>query len=164
MKSDYRVRAEKLINKIYPSIKGNYNPANVRARIKEYNEAHNARIVVCNGAARCAIIYSDYVIKFDYGNAKSWAGGCEDEYKKYSEIIAPSKYNYLFAEITKIKVDRKNMYIMPRVKNVGHCAYCWRNLTAEEQRFIHSVTSDMHSNNYGIFNRKPKIVDYAMEP
>ena len=117
-----------------------------------------------NGAARFALIYSDYVIKFDYGSAKEWAGGCKEEYQKYTEVIASSPYSYLFAEMTKIQIGRKDIYIMPRVKGVGESYRYWNNLTHEERRFINSVTADMHRGNYGRYNRKPKIIDYAMAP
>lgn len=164
MKSDYRVRAEKLIRQVYPYIKNCRTPARVRECIRKYNEEHHSHIIVCNGAARFALVYSDYVIKFDYGTAKAWAGGCEEEYRKYTEVIASSPYSYLFAEMTKIKIGRKNIYIMPRVKGVGSSYWYWDNLTSEEQSFIHSITADMHPGNYGRYNRKPKIIDYAMAP
>lgn len=164
MKSDYRTRAEKLIRQVYPYIKNCRTPDGVRKRIEEYNKEHHSRILVRNGAARFALIYSDYVIKFDYGTAKEWAGGCEEEYQKYTEVIASSPYNYLFAEMTKIRINRKDIYIMPRVKGVGESCRYWGNLTREELRFIKSVTADMHSGNYGRYNRKPKIIDYAMAP
>ena len=164
MKSDYRVRAEKLIRKVYPYIKNCRTPDGVRKHIEEYNKEHHSKILVRNGAARFALIYSDYVIKFDYGNAKEWAGGCEEEYQKYTEVIASSPYSYLFAEMTKIQIGRKNIYIMPRVKGVGESGKYWYNLTNAERRFINSVTADMHRGNYGRYNRKPKIIDYAMAP
>ena len=162
MKSDYRVRAKKLIRRVYPYIKNCRTPDGVRKHIEEYNKEHHSKILVRNGAARFALIYS--VIKFDYGSAKEWAGGCEEEYQKYTEVIAPSPFNYLFAEMTKIKIGRKNIYIMPRVKGVGESYRYWNNLTHEERRFINSVTADMHRGNYGRYNRKPKIIDYAMAP
>lgn len=164
MKSDYRVRAEKLIRKVYPYIKNCRTPDGVRKHIEEYNKEHHSKILVRNGAARFALIYSDYVIKFDYGSAKEWAGGCEEEYQKYTEVIASSPYSYLFAEMTKIQIGRKNIYIMPRVKGVGESGKYWYNLTNAERRFINSVTADMHRGNYGRYNRKPKIIDYAMAP
>ena len=164
MKSDYRVRAEKLIRRVYPYIKNCRTPDGVRKHIEEYNKEHHSKILVRNGAARFALIYSDYVIKFDYGTAKEWAGGCEEEYQKYTEVIAPSPYSYLFAEMTKIQIGRKDIYIMPRVKDVGKSSKYWNNLTHEERRFINSVTADMHHGNYGRYNRKPKIIDYAMAP
>ena len=132
--------------------------------IRQYNQEHNTNIQVANGAARYVLIYSDYVIKFDYGQDKSWAGGCEDEYNRYQEVIKGSGYEYLFAEITKIRIGRKNIYIMPRVRGIGHSDNYWNNLSYEERRFIRDVTADIHRGNYGRFNRKPKIVDYAMAP
>lgn len=164
MKSDYRIRAEKLIRRVYPYIKNCRTPDGVRKHIEEYNKEHHSKILVRNGAARFALIYSDYVIKFDYGTAKEWAGGCEEEYQKYTEVIASSPYSYLFAEMTKIQIGRKNIYIMPRVKGVGESGKYWYNLTNAERHFIDSVTADMHRGNYGRYNRKPKIIDYAMAP
>ena len=164
MKSDYRVRAEKLIRRVYPYIKNCRTPDGVRKHIEEYNKEHHSKILVRNGAARFALIYSDYVIKFDYGSAKEWAGGCKEEYQKYTEVIASSPYSYLFAEMTKIQIGRKDIYIMPRVKGVGESGKYWYNLTNADRRFINSVTADMHRGNYGRYNRKPKIIDYAMAP
>lgn len=164
MKSDYRIRAEKLIRRVYPYIKNCRTPEQVRKCIRTYNEEHHSHILVHNGAARFALIYSDYVIKFDYGAGKEWAGGCKEEYQKYTEVIAPSPFSYLFAEMTKIQINKKDIYIMPRVKGVGESRQYWNNLTIEEHRFIDSVTADMHSGNYGRYNRKPKIIDYAMAP
>lgn len=163
MKSDYKVRAEKFINRFYPVIKSCRNVNQIEKCIEKYNEEHHTNIQFAHGAARYAIIYSDYVIKFDFGGGKEWAGGCEDEYNRYNEQIKDSGYEYLFAEITKIRIERKNAYIMPRVYGVGTDKY-WDNLTFDERRFIFSITADMHRNNYGNFNRKPKIIDYAMAP
>lgn len=162
MRTNYRTRAEKLLRRIYPFIKNCNSPEKLRKVIRQYNAEHNARIIVCNGAARCALVYSDYVIKFDYGTAAVWAGGCEEEYTKYHDVIAHSSFRYLFAEIEKVVINRKCFYIMPRVRDVGASHNYWYNLTGEELNFIHSVTSDMHSGNYGHYRRKPKIVDYAM--
>lgn len=164
MKSDYRVRAEKFIRKMYPIIRDCKSPIAVSRRISAYNAEHNTNIIVNNGASRYVLIYSDYVIKFDYGTGKSWAGGCEDEYQKYTEIISKSEYSYLFAEITKIKIGRKNIYIMPRVNNVGRSSQYWDKLSFAERCFIRDVTADMHRGNYGSYKRKPKIIDYAMAP
>ena len=52
MKSDYRVRAEKLIRKVYPYIKNCRTPDGVRKHIEEYNKEHHSKILVRNGAAR----------------------------------------------------------------------------------------------------------------
>lgn len=164
MKSDYKVRAEKFIRRMYPIIKDCRTPGQVGGRIRRYNQEHHTNIQVASGAARYALIYSDYVIKFDYGNDKQWAGGCEDEYQRYQTVIKGSGYEYLFAEVTKIRIGRKNIYIMPRVRGIGHSQNYWDKLTYKERRFIHDVTADMHRGNYGSFNRKPKIVDYAMAP
>lgn len=163
MKSDYKVRAEKFINKFYPVIKSCKNVNQIEKCIKAYNIEHHTNIQFAHGASRYAIIYSDYVIKFDFGNGKEWAGGCEDEYNRYNEQIKGSGYEYLFAEITKIRIGRKNAYIMPRVYGVGTDKY-WDNLSYEERHFIFSITADMHRNNYGNFKNKPKIIDYAMAP
>ena len=162
MKTDYRVRAEKLLRQIYPFIKDCNSPEKLRKVIWQYNTEHNANIIVHNGVSRCVLIYSDYVIKFDYGTAAVWAGGCEEEYVKYHDVIAPSPFRYLFAEIRKVIVNHKCFYIMPYVRGVGTSDWYWNNLTDEELKFIYSVTSDMHSGNYGCYGRKPKIVDYAM--
>ena len=164
MKSDYKVRAEKFIRRMYPIIKGCRTPVAVSRCIRQYNQEHHTNIQVANGAARYVLIYSDYVIKFDYGNDKTWAGGCEDEYQRYQNVIKGSGYEYLFAEMTKIRIGRKNIYIMPRVRGIGHSQYYWNKLTYAEHCFISDVTADMHRGNYGNFNRKPKIVDYAMAP
>lgn len=167
MKSNYRVRAEKLIRRIYdeyPYLKRKHSPADVRKCIQQYNENHHSRIMVYNGAARCAIVYSDYVIKFDYGCNNKWAGGCEDEYMRYNDIISHSKYSYLFAEITKIEINGSNFYIMPRVEGVGSSQSYFDKLTEQERKFIFSVTADIHGYNYGRFNKKIRIIDYAMAP
>lgn len=164
MKSDYKVRAEKFINRFYPVIKSCRSVNQIANCIDNYNEEHHTNIWFAHGAARYAIIYSDYVIKFDFGDGKEWAGGCEDEYTRYNEQIKDSGYEYLFAEITKIRVGRKNAYIMPRVRDVGISKEYWDKLTYDELHFIYSITTDMHRGNYGHFNRKPKIIDYAMAP
>jgi len=165
MKSDYKVRAEKFITRMAPVIKGCHSWRSVEARIDEYNKEHHTNIIVKHGAARCAIIYSDYVIKFDYGNNRAWAGGCEDEFQHWQKF-KDSEYSYLFAEISKVLVGKKYFYIMPKVNNISteKACYYMQHLSVAEYRFIMDNTADMHAGNYGCYKKKPLIIDYAMEP
>lgn len=161
MKTDYITRAEKFIAEFFPYIKGLRNDADIDWAVFTYNYEHKRKVIYAHGASRRAFITSDYVIKVNYGNGHEWAGGCEEEYKLYTETIAGSEYSYLFAPITKFTYQRKTFYIMPRVKGVGTGKY-WDNLSYDERQYINHYVCDMHRANYGNHNRKPVIIDYAM--
>ena len=159
--SDYVVRAQAFVKEIYPYIKGLRANESVNRAIYKFNQEHHRHVIFAHGAARRAFITSDYVIKMNYGTGHQWAGGCEHEYKIYTEEFSKSKFSYLFAPIHKFTYNGKDFYIMPRVNGIGTGKY-WNNLTQDERWYINDHVNDMHRGNYGHYKRKPVIVDYAM--
>ena len=161
MKTDYIARAEKFITEFYPYIKGLRSNSDIDWAVFTYNCEHHRKVHYAHGVARRAFITSDYVIKMNYGSGHHWAGGCEEEYNFYNDTIAHDGYSYLFAPIHKFTYQRKTFYIMPRINGIGSGKY-WDKLTDEELAYIRNHVIDMHRGNYGHYNRKPVIVDYAM--
>ena len=165
MKSDYRERAFRFIQEVYPYIDGfMYEPYLVTRRIRIFNHAKSRNVQVRNGCARIALITSDYVIKFDYDEDEvRRIGGCEDEVYFYG-FVKKNHMEHLFAEITPVSYMGHKFYIMPRISGIGryedmHVEYF---LNFEDSDFVHSYLSDMHSGNYGWKNGYPVIVDYAL--
>lgn len=168
MKSDYRIRARKFLDNILPYISDVLTDTGIVSKIiDEYNVNHSRKIEVHEGSARCVLVTSDYVIKWDYDakNVKK-IGGCEKEWEVYQQAKRAGMA-YLLAEC--MLVERKDVVfeIMPRVPAIGY--RCHKNkgiaefLTEEEFHWLSYIglLRDMHSWNWGLKYNKPVIIDYA---
>lgn len=132
----------------------------------EYNKRHS-RSAMCfdNGSTRFAFIISDYVLKVDYREIKSY-GNSETELEAWNFICENGMEEY-FAEITKY-VSKSGIifYIMPRIKHVGEYDEEWfydilYDIDIGAYCFIEDNFCDFHENNFGIKNGHPVIIDYA---
>ena len=167
MKSNYEVRAQKFIHKIFPTIKDIMDePYEVEEVIKMFNCLHHRKIHVCYGDARIALLTSDYVVKFDYNyETIEEIGGCENEVALYACAVEDG-FDYLFAKINRYDYEGHSFYIMPRIDHVGEYRNIYHHadyyMTEEEQDWCmkHNLT-DLHCNNYGFRKGKVCIVDYA---
>lgn len=160
MKSDYIVRARKFLKQVYPYLKGDFNNVEkILIDIYKFNINNKRKVIVQSGSARCVLITSDYVIKWDYNkNGVECWGGCAEEITNYNEAVRDN-YDYLFAKITRIRVCGKYFYVMPRINNVGKE---YGNFTDDEIQYLRDKGySDIHEMNYGSYKNKRILIDYA---
>ena len=132
----------------------------------EYNKRHS-RSAMCfdNGSTRFAFIISDYVLKVDYREIKSY-GNSESELKAWDFICENGMEEY-FAEITRYTSNSGiTFYIMPRIKHVGEYdeeslfeVLYETDIVAYD--FIQDNFYDFHENNFGFKNGHPVMIDYA---
>ena len=168
MKSDYRIRAQKFLRQIFPYIADCLGDVTeVDTRVWEYAASHSRKIACMWGSARCALITSDYVIKWDYGDDDILydIGGCEDEIRKY-EFAVKEGYAYLLAEISRFEYGGHRFYIMPRIPNVGsdcHTGGIESYLSAEEYYWLTTFCDDLHDFNWGVRGNKACVIDYAYD-
>ena len=132
----------------------------------EYNKRHSRSSMRCdNGSTRFAFIISDYVLKVDYREIKSY-GNSETELEAWNFICENGMEEY-FAEITKyISKNGITFYIMPRIKHIGEYDEEWLFETLYETDivaydFIQDNFYDFHENNFGFKNGHPVMIDYA---
>lgn len=135
----------------------------IRRTVGEYRTVHpRRRIEVSSGAARTAIITSDYVIKIDTGNTKRY-GGCQREIEFY-DYACDHGMEYLLAKPTRFRYKKLDFYIYPRAK-VNERRASSRNwygeLTYNEQSFVDEIC-DLHEGNIGFLHGRLCIIDYAM--
>lgn len=168
MKNDYVVRAQKFLEKLIPlfpdeSGSARKNVGKVRIALNKFKEKYPRRdVLLCYGAVRYVLITSDYVIKWDYNAcaAKNY-GGCVQENKNWNKV-KNSPYAYLFAPITRIKVDGHYWYVMPRIHGRNYHRMAFAFLSPEERHFLNNNDiCDLHNGNYRVVNGKVKIFDYA---
>lgn len=161
----YEERAMDFIKELYEvkgknTFKKNYG---VRRIVAKYLSLHpRRRVKVEEGAARTAIITSDYVIKIDTGCPDTY-GGCEQEIEFY-DYACDSEMEYLLAKPTRFKYKRMNFYIYPRAKVYADMARPKRwydELTYNEQLFVDEI-NDLHAGNIGFLHGRLCIIDYAM--
>ena len=171
MKSDYRIRAQKFIEQIFPYIDGYmYDDLDETFKrvMKFANEKHR-KILVANGISRIAIITADYVIKWDRyipedEADRCVAGDCEKEYLTWRWLQDENPgYAYLFAEITRFRFSGENFYIMPRVRGIDeNRSDAWDYVDGEEEDFLYEWFYDLHGGNFGIDREgNVTIFDYA---
>ena len=148
----------------YTEIKSIYDRCRMASR--DYNLRHKRSCVGFEfGSTRLAFIISDYVLKVDYQNRKSF-GNSETELKAWNFIRDEGMEKY-FAEITKyISKSGITFYIMPRIKHIGEYDEEWFNDTLYETdiiaySFIQDNFYDFHDANFGIKNGHPVVIDYA---
>lgn len=171
MRTNYEIRAQKLIEKFFPYFSENIGcgiitVAKVRKAVARFNESHRSyNVQVENGSSRIVLLCSDYAIKMDYDGTPF--GGCEDEiaiYKKACEYGVEDA----FAPISRFSIEGYDFYIMPKVKiaadfGYGHFPCLERVLSEEEIDFIDSFVTDTHEYNYGKYHGRWVMVDYACE-
>lgn len=168
MKSDYRIRAQKFLDNILPYISDVLTDTWVVGKIvEEYNVTHSRKIEIHEGSARCALVTSDYVIKWDYSaESVEEIGGCEKEWEVYQQAKREGMA-YLLAECTLIEREGVVFEIMPRIPAIGRKSHKANDiaemLTDEEYCWLSDIglLRDMHSWNWGIKYNKPVIIDYA---
>ena len=161
----YVERAEDFIKELYKvkgenTFKKNYG---VRRIVAEYLSLHpRRRVKVEEGAARTAIITSDYVIKIDTGDTKRY-GGCEQEMEFY-DYACDNGIEYLLAKPTRFRYEKLDFYIYPRAKLNERRASSeewYDELTYYEQSFVDEIC-DLHAGNIGFLHGRLCIIDYAM--
>ena len=170
MKKSYIERAMRMAE-ILSSYMDSYNKnESIYTKCKmaafEYNKRHSRSSMWCdNGSTRIAFLISDYVLKVDYREIKTY-GNSETELEAWNFICENGMEEY-FAEITKYTSKSGiTFYIMPRIKNVGEYDEEWLFETLYETDigaydFIQDNFYDFHENNFGIKNGHPVIIDYA---
>ena len=170
MKKSYIERAMHMAELLSSYMENGNKNESIYVRCKmaafEYNRRHS-RSAMCfdNGSTRFAFIISDYVLKVDYREIKSF-GNSETELEAWDFICENGMEEY-FAEITKYTSKSGiTFYIMPRIKNVGEYDEGWLFETLYETDivaydFIQDNFCDFHENNFGIKNGRPVIIDYA---
>ena len=160
-KTDYTTRAMKFIAQIAPYVEKCYDESTYKMAVARYNRDHHRKVRVASGLTRVALITSDYVIKFNYGEFVTCYGGCEQEMDVYAQAEYDG-FEYLFAKITKIIYQGKNYYIMPRIYGVGRTEYdVYEYLNEDESDWLDEHVRDLHNYNYGWKNGHPVIIDYA---
>jgi len=161
----YEERAMDFIKELYEvkgknTFKKNYG---VRHIVAEYLSLHpRRRVKVEEGAARTAIITSDYVIKIDTGCPDTY-GGCEQEMEFY-DYACDNGMEHLLAKPTRFKYKRMNFYIYPRASvlaSMKHSRRWYNELTYNEQSFVDEIC-DLHAGNIGFLHGRLCIIDYAM--
>ena len=159
----YVERAKDFIQQAFPFMSDCGTVEDFFCAMLHFNERYNRKVIVDNGAARVALITSDYVVKVDYNEYKvhEW-GGCEAELAFY-EFACSEGYGYLFAEITKYTYGGRDFYIMPRVHGIGKTFYeADEYMTADEAEWCWDVgLRDLHNENYGWKGDKIVIIDYG---
>lgn len=161
----YEERAMDFIKELY-KVKGkntfekNYG---VRRIVAEYLSLHpRRRVKVEEGAARTAIITSDYVIKIDTGCTDTY-GGCEEEMEFY-DYACDNGMEHLLAKPTRFCYKRMVFYIYPRASvyaSMKHSRRWYDELTYNEQSFVDEIC-DLHAGNIGFLHGRLCIIDYAM--
>ena len=170
MKKSYIERAMRMAE-LLSSYMEDYNKnESIYVRCKmaafEYNRRHSrSSMSVDNGSTRIAFIISDYVLKVDYKEIKTY-GNSETELEAWDFICKNGMEEY-FAEITKyVSNSGITFYIMPRIKHVGEYDEDWFFETLYKTDivacgFIQDNFCDFHENNFGIKNGHPVMIDYA---
>lgn len=155
----YEKRAKKFIQQIYPIIRK--HPTNLKKckeAISQFNEeGHN--VILMHGASRIALIYSDFVVKWDWNKGNVvWVGGCQEEVKNY--IYAKKNgHGRCFAKAIEYKYGDIYFIIMPRATKIGRAReYKWK----KHFTWISDNFWDLHNMNVGELNGYPVLVDYAL--
>lgn len=167
MKSDYKVRAQKFVEDIFPYIEEVLHHHVIHLYklsdcVEQYCLEKHRRVVMKSGCSRAAFITSDYVVKYDYVKS-AFCGNSSDELRAYQEIKKMG-FEHLFAEISCFTYNGYNFYIMPRISGIrpwGDDDALYESLSYEEQEFIDEYFQDLHSGNFGFEKGQLKIIDYA---
>ena len=167
MKSNYVVRARKLMNALFPYLRR--YPYRIDLAVRHFNEDKHMKIQCESGLIRRCVICSDYVIKWDYNRkGRHTFGGCKEEYTFYQDV-KDTEYSHLFAEITPIEVRGHIFYVMPKVDVVAvslpdnESDNIEDHISIKEYEYIfyRMGFSDIHNENWGMLHGEPIIFDYA---
>ena len=165
MKSDYRVRAMRMVDKLYFFMGeeiDNFDTISFRvfqAKLHDFNKKYNLHVRYSYGISRLCFMCSDYVIKFDYD--VSDFGGCLSEYQNYQQVKTDG-YEEYFAEITPYTIGEDcTAWIMPLIRGIGHPYNCFRNVPKEVVCYINKNFRDIHEFNYGLRDGHMVMIDYA---
>lgn len=161
MKHTYVERATSFISAFLPflEIYGFDTPDDVRLAAEYFNLYNNRRIKVCHGATRIALVNSDYVVKFNYGERVDQFGGCEEEVAMYQHA-SDEGMEYLLAKITRVEVKGYTFYVMPRARYIGKADLMQGN-TEDDVDWLFDTLYDLHEFNFGIINGRAVVIDYA---
>ena len=160
MKTSYEVRAMKFAAKLAKLFENCHSLRDYIYVINHYNETHVIKLKYNHGISRIAIIRSDYVIKFDYGEECDF-GNCASEGRIYAQAVEDGM-EHLLAKTTVFSLHGHSGCVMPRVKGINSrhkywCDYC----TDEEYYWLRGHVYDLHRGNVGYRNGKVCIIDYA---
>ena len=164
MKSDYTIRAYKFIEQFFPYIEECDSVSDYEIAADTFSHDHHRKVFCAYGMVRVAFVTADYVVKFDYSpNRSNVYGGCADE-EKFYKFAQEQGFESLLAEITHVRYNGRDFYIMPRIGGIGKCSGCYAEefLQGEELDFVNDYLEDLHDENYGWKNHRPVIIDYAM--
>lgn len=161
-KTSYEERGEKFARYLMRALfKECKTLTDYRKAVEDYNKTHKRELICKNGISRVVIVRADYVIKIEYGSAKSWAGGNKSEYKMY-ELAVKDGMAHLLAKPTPVKIGRKTLTIMPRIDHIRDKKRdWWKYCTPTECNWLDSHINDLHTGNVGYKRNKVCIVDYA---
>jgi hypothetical protein len=166
MKSDYITRAIIFLKKVFPYIVNAADEDEIKENIEYFNLEYHRKVKVGSGLTRVALITSDYVIKFDFGDYSDiWEyGGCDVEYSTYLQAQKDG-FAYLLAKTTPVPYKGNMFYIMPRIDHIGDWDRdIWGAVTPRECKWIRDHIADLHCENYGWKRNRPVIIDYAGRP
>lgn len=158
--TDYITRANRFLHEIAPYLIGAYTVNEVINRVSQYNEDHHRAVQIAHGATRIALITSDYVIKFNYGDDVNEYGGCEEEEEFYA-YACEEGFGAYFAATTGTTVSGRKFWIMPRASGVGR-VWLYRNVPAVVYEWIIDHVYDLHNGNLGMIDGHVVIIDYAL--
>lgn len=161
----YIDRAIALIHHIHSYIWNMEDMFDLCDAVETFNADYHKGVRVECGLTRAALVYTDFVIKFDRKDAGDETlhtfGTCETEYNFYKKAEQEG-FAYLFAESTKFSYKGTNYYIMPRIHGIDTARdEIEEYLTEEETDFLYDNLFDLHSGNFGFREGYPCIIDYA---
>ena len=160
----YVIRARQFAALIYPFIRNCVTVDDFECAVEAFNATYHRNVRMAHGQTRIALITSDYVLKIDYGTRQRMWGGCEEECRGY-QMAFNDGYGYLFAPISRVMVNEKVYYIMPKITRIGETynGYddAYEKVNYEESNYLLNHFHDLHCRNYGWKDGHPVIVDYA---
>lgn len=161
---NYQMRAKKLLGKIYPYVKEDFEKIlMIRRAVVDFNRKNHMDVELTYGSARVCLMYEDFVIKWDYDEDSVFEiGGCDDEYEEY-KVAFGNGWSYLLAETSQVNIKGKHFNIMPRVQVMGYQAEkdLYDYVTEEEKEILTRYGNDLHDWNWGLIDGEPRIIDYA---
>ena len=161
-KNSYEIRAEKFVKQIMPFLFNCQTVEDYSVAVRMFNTRYHRSVIMAHGLTRIALITSDYVIKFDYNPAEvEIFGGCEDECTIYAEAKLAG-FDYLFAKISRIEINGRYFYIMPRINGIGRYYEDAQDyMTEDECDWVLTRVFDLHWRNYGWKNNHVVLIDYS---
>lgn len=135
--------------------------------VKWYNARHSRKLVYSHGVSRFAIIRADYVIKFNmipegsFRDGRAGDNGTEEDV--YAMAVADGM-EYLLAKTTVVRIEDREIAIMPKINRVNDYSRDWHDYcTEEESDWLDEHINDLHDGNVGYKNGKVCVIDYAWD-